>query len=290
MILKYKNKTGTGCDRVIPAILAILLQTAVQTACVKEPLYSTDHPNHGKIISLTTTWNDRGEGIDLPSAYTVKIGEDTAALSATDSRIENLFPAGAYTVNVWNDADNIAVSGATATADYSNGLTGWLFTGAESVNIEKDKNHSFTVAMHQRVRQLTLVLDITGDARDRITAIEATLSGVAGAISINNGNPEGAAVTVSPVFAQAGGKYSAAIRLLGITGNAQILSLTLHFADGNPSTHTLTSDLSDRLAAFNADRKTPVTLAAILTVTSAEAGFQAVIDNWTGSGGDIIAN
>ncbi|MDR1156627.1 MAG: FimB/Mfa2 family fimbrial subunit [Bacteroidales bacterium] len=270
-----------------------IIATAAITAfssCVRNELYDTDHPDHGKVISLTVTWDDRGEGIDIPSAYTAKIGDYAAVLSDTDSGMENLFPAGAYTMNVWNDAENITVSGTTATAAYSNGLIGWLFTGTENVNIEKDKNHAFTVAMRQMVRQLTLELDITGAAKDRITGIEASFSGVAGAINIENGNPEGAAVTVIPVFAQAGGKYSAAIRLLGITGNAQTLSLTLHFAGGNPSTHTLASDLSDRLAAFNADRKTPMTLAAILTVTPAEAGFQAVIGNWTGSGGDIIAN
>lgn len=262
---------------------------AAFSSCIKEPLYNTNHPDSGKVISLTATWDDRGEGVEVPSAYTARIGDFTTVLSGTDSGMENLFPDGAYTINVWNAADNITVSGATATADYSRPL-GWLFTGTENVNVEKDKDHAFTVAMHQRVRQLTLELDMAGDAKDRITGVEASLSGVAGAIGIDNGNPEGAAVTVIPVFAQADGNYSATIRLLGVTGNAQTLSLTLHFAGGNPSTHTVTSDLSAALAAFNADRKTPLTLSAILTVTPTEAGFSATIDNWTGNGGSIIAN
>jgi hypothetical protein len=284
---RYHQHQETGGS--LRSIFFILL-IALQTSCVKETLYDTDHPNHGKIISLTTMWDDRGEGIDVPSTYTAKIGDYAAALSGTASEIENLFPSGAYTVNVWNDADHITVSGAIATADYSNGLIGWLFTGTENVNVEKDKNHSFTVVMHQRVRRLILELNVTGDAAPRLDRIEAALSGVAGAISIDTGNPEGAPVTVTLPFAQTGGKYSAEICLPGITGTAQTLSLTLHFIGGNPSTHTLASDLSDRLAAFNADRKTSMKLAAILTVTPSEAGFATAIGNWTDRGGDIIAN
>lgn len=134
--------------------------------------------------------------------------------------------------------------------------------------------------MHQQVRQLTLELDITGDARDRITGIDATLSGVAGAIDITNGNPAGNPVTVTPVFTQANGKYSATIRLLGITGNTQTLSLTLHFADNNPANYTLNSDLSTQLATFNADKKMPLTLQSILTVVPTPTGLTSTIADW----------
>lgn len=141
------------------------------------------------------------------------------------------------------------------------------------------------------VRQLTLELEISGDAASRLTGIDAELSGVAGAINIENGNPVGNAVTVAPVFVKTDGKYTAILRLLGITGNAQTLALTLYFADGNPATHTVTSNLSDKLAAFNADRKTPLTLHSILVVTPTGGGFTATIGEWqSGNGGNIIAD
>jgi hypothetical protein len=144
--------------------------------------------------------------------------------------------------------------------------------------------------MRQQVRQLTLELEITGDAKGLVTGIDASLSGIAGAIGIENGNPVGNAVTVTPGFTQTAGKYTATIRLLGVTGNRQNLSLTLHFASGNPAAYTVTSDLSGQLAAFNADKKTPLVLSAILVVTPTQAGFTATINPWTENSGSAVAN
>jgi hypothetical protein len=170
------------------------------------------------------------------------------------------------------------------------GDLGWFFTGSQDLSIERDRDYAFTVAMQQQVRQLTLVLEATGSAKDKITAIDATLSGVAGAINIDNGNPTGNAVSVVPVFTrQTDGKYYATIRLLGITGNAQTLTVTLSFAGGNPSSVTIPCDLSDPLATFNADKKTPLTLNATTVVTPTEAGFTAAIDEWVNNEGYIIA-
>jgi hypothetical protein len=254
-------------------------------------LNNTDHPAHAQIVSLTTDWADRGEGIAVPDPYTAAIGRWSAPLHGAVNSVEHLFPEGAYHINVWNEAANIAVSGETATADYPAGALGWLFTGSQDVTLERDRDHFITIEMHQRVRELTLVLEPAGDAKDRITAIDATLAGVAGAVNIDSGNPEGAPQTVALNFERrSDGKYYATIRLLGVTGSDQNLSFTLHFVDGNPSTHTLASDLSVQLAAFNADRKTPLTLAAILTVTPSQSGMSATIDNWTDTGGTIIAN
>jgi hypothetical protein len=267
-----------------------LLQIVVQTSCVKESLYYTNHPEHGKIISLATTWDDRGTDIDIPASYTVKIGDYSAVLQGTTNSVNNLFPAGQYTIHTYNVPDNISVSGTTATANYAAGGIGWLFTGTETVDIEKDKDHHITVAMRQQVRQLTLILDITGDARDRISGVEATLSGVAGAIHIENGNPEGNPVTVPLSFESinSSGFFAATIRLLGITGMEQTLSLTLHFTGGNPRSFTLTSDLSDALAAFNADRKTPLTLTSGITVTITPLGVTAEIADWEGGGNETV--
>jgi hypothetical protein len=179
----------------------------------------------------------------------------------------------------------------TATADYAAGGLGWFFTGMHSVAVEKDKHHEITVPMHQQVRQLTLELEITGDAKDRLTSIEASLSGVAGAISIDNGNPAGNAITVALDFVRRDAAcHVSTMRLLGITGNAQNLSLTLHFEGGNPSSYTITSDLTSGLVAFNTDKKTPLTLRSILVVTPTQAGFTATIDPWTENGGNVIAN
>jgi hypothetical protein len=266
------------------------------TSCVKVGLNETNHPTGGKIVSLTTNWDNRGESLAIPSNYRIMIGDNSSSynweemLSGVTNTVENLFPASTYHINIWNTTDNITISGTTATADYDAGSTGWFFTGTENITIEADKDYNVTVNMQQQVRLLTFELDIQGDAKDRLTDIDATFSGVAGAININNGNPTGNPATVGLDFVITGGKYVAQIRLFGITGNEQNLSLTLHFEDGNPSTHTVTSDISSQLKAFNADRKTPFTLSSILAVTPSETGYTAIISDWENNDGAIIAN
>ncbi|GHT34170.1 hypothetical protein FACS189415_3410 [Bacteroidia bacterium] len=277
--------------KTLKSLTALAAIVCCQTSCVKETLYDTDHPNHGKIISLTTDWTDKSGDIAIPGSYTVKIGDYTTTLLGTTNEVNNYFEAGTYHINIWNTAEHIAVSGTTATADYSNGLLGWFFTGTENVTVEKDKDHAFTVPMHQQVRQLTLELEITGDAKDRLTGIEASLSGVAGAISIDNGNPVGDAAAIALDFTRRDAiNRVSTIRLLGITGNVQTLTLTLHFEGGNPSSYTVTSDLASGLAAFNADKKTPLTLHSILVITPTQTGFTATIDPWIENGGNVIAN
>ena len=54
---------------------------------------------------------------------------------------------------------------------------------------------------------------------------------------------------------------------------------------------TLTSDLTTALAAFNADKRTPLTLGGSVVETLTGSGFGATITDWTaGVGGDIDAN
>ncbi|GHU90998.1 hypothetical protein FACS1894155_10080 [Bacteroidia bacterium] len=259
---------------------------------MKEPLYNTDHPNHGKIISLTTDWTNRGEGIDIPDNHLLKVGDYTATLSGTTNEVNNYFLAGTHPVTIWHAADGITVSGNTATADYTGGGVDWFFTGSQDVTIEQDKDHAFTVFMQQQVRQLTLELDVQGNVANRVTGIAATLSGVAGAIGIDNGNPVGDPVAVVPVFVrQPDGKYTAVLRLLGIQGNAQTLTLALHFDGGLPADITVNSGLSEKIAAFNADKKTPFALKAGVTVTATVLGVAAEISDWENAGNEtVVAN
>ena len=275
----------------IIASIALIVSIMTQTACIKVELHDTDHPNHGKIISLTTVWDDKAANIPVPDAYTAAIGEHTVTLQQQTAHIEHLFPAGQYPIHIYNAVNGISVNATTATADYATGEIGWFFTGTENAIIENDKDHAFTVHIHQMVRQLTLELEITGNAANHIARIEASLSGIAGAINIENGNPVGNPVTVVPIFTKIDGKYTATIRLLGVTGTAQTLTLHLYAQNDPAPVFTLISDLANQLAAFNADRKTPLSLRTNIEANLNEAGFTAVIDNWTnGNGGNVIAD
>lgn len=261
---------------------------------VKDPIYETDYPEQGK-ITLTTDWTNRTSGIDVPASYTVKAGDYAATLTGATNTVANLFDPGNYSLYVYNTADNIAISGTTITANYSAGALDWMFTCNMDVAIEKDKMHELTAVMTQQVRQLALVIEPTGGATDRIESITATLRGIAGSYDMASGT-HGGASNVPLTFAKqtAGdyvGKWMAVVRLLGVTGSEQKLTGIITFAGDTSGNMALESDLTTALAAFNADKKTPITLGGITVEIPTGTGFTATIIDWTpNSGGSVIAN
>ena len=145
---------------------------------------------------VTADWSNRGEGVDIPTSWEVNIGDytwevnigdytgtETSATHAPDY----LFEPGNYTLVAHNPANGIAVSGTTATVATTNGsfITAnpdWLFTAVQEVTIDIDTDHKFTATMRQQVRELTLIIEPTGDAAERIESIEGKLSGAAGSM------------------------------------------------------------------------------------------------------------
>ena len=264
---------------------------------MKVDLHNTHHPNHGT-ITLATDWTDRGDEPAVPDAYTVRIGDYSAFLSGARNVLDRNFEPGRHRIVIHNAAEGVAVNGTTASADYDAGETGWFFTGTNDADIERDKHHEVAVNMRQRVRRLTLELEIEGNARDRIDDVAAAvLSGVAEAVDIENptGSPIGDPVTVAPAFAKTDYGYAASRRLLGVAGQSQILTLALRIKGANPSTLSVESNLSDRLTDFNANMKTPLTLRGKLTVDLDDSGgepvFSATVDKWrAGNDGDATAD
>ena len=109
------------------------------------------------------------------------------------------------------------------------------------------------------------------------------MSGAAGTLDFATGT-YGAASDVALHFTRItegedAGKWTATVRLLGITGNTQTLTATLTYADGNPADTGLESDLTEALADFNADKTVPLTLGGEAVVPD-EAGVTATIDDW----------
>ena len=275
-------------------ILAAAAAGLLAAACVKDTLYNTPHPDHGK-IAVTADWSARGEGIDIPATWTVAMGDYTGTETAATHAPDHLFAPGSYTLAAWNPAEGITVSGTTAAvaaaadagADAESCIAanpGWFFTHAEQVAIEQDKDHAFTAAMKQQVRELTLVVEPTGDAAHRITEIEASLSGVAGTLDFAT-DTYGAASNIVLPFTRItsgadAGKWTATVRLLGITGGEQLLTGEIRYADGNPAPTTLESDLTEALAAFNTAKSEPMTLGGTLE-TPDEVEIQgASISDW----------
>ena len=110
------------------------------------------------------------------------------------------------------------------------------------------------------------------------------MSGAAGTLDFATGT-YGAASDVALHFTKItegddAGKWTATVRLLGITGERQTLTATLIYADGNPQPSSLESDLTEALQDFNADKTIPLTLYGTIAETPDEAGVTAGITDW----------
>ncbi|MCD8032327.1 MAG: FimB/Mfa2 family fimbrial subunit [Bacteroides sp.] len=293
-------------NRITIGIAGVLL---MGTGCdVKDPIYYTPHPDHGKIV-LTTGWSDRPVGVEIPGRYTVQVGDYREEVSGTTSVLDHLFEAGTYAVHVYNPSEYITVEGTVARVARVSGRDGaeeatfiyptpeWFFSCATEVTVEKDHVHTLTASMRQQIRQLTLVVEPEGVDPEQILSIEGWLTGVAGELDIDQELHTGTS-DVALEFAQIAdgadpGKWSVTVRLLGISGADQTLCVCLYLAGSGSHAIRVDSDLSTALSDFNNDKKTPLSLTARLVIVpdpEVEAGFTATIEDWkTGGGGSGIA-
>lgn len=275
--------------------LALLLTLG---GCVKDELHDTPHPDTGK-VTVTADWSDRGEGVDIPASWHIAMGDYTGTETGATHSSDHLFSPGNYTLAVYNIPEGITVSGTTAAVAAADGgfivnTPGWFFTSVQEVAIEADTDYELTAVMHQQVRQLTLVIEPTGDAAERIESIEGTLSGAAGTLDFATGThstPSEVELHFTKITdGDDAGKWTATVRLLGIAGDAQRLTATLTYTDGNPQPTSLNSDLTSALNGFNDGKTAPLTLGGTIAETPGEAGFTAEITGWeTVDGGGVDA-
>ncbi len=277
--------------------LALLLTLG---GCVKDELHDTPHPDTGK-VTVTADWADRGEGVDIPASWHIVMGDYTGTETGATHSPDYLFNPGSYTLAVYNPADGITVSGTTATIvqqaeteAFISNAPGWLFTSVQEVAIEADTDYELTAVMRQQVRELTLVIKPAGDAAERIESIEGTLSGAAGTLDFATGihsTPSEVELHFTKITdGDDAGKWMATVRLLGIAGDAQRLTATLTYTDGNPQPTSLNSDLTATLDDFNDGKTSPLTLGGTIAETPGEAGFTGEITDWeTVDGGGVDA-
>ena len=277
--------------------LALLLTLG---GCVKDELHDTPHPDTGK-VTVTADWADRGEGVDIPASWHIVMGDYTGTETGATHSPDYLFNPGSYTLAVYNPADGITVSGTTATIvqqaeteAFISNAPGWLFTSVQEVAIEADTDYELTAVMRQQVRELTLVIKPAGDAAERIESIEGTLSGAAGTLDFATGihsTPSEVELHFTKITdGDDAGKWTATVRLLGIAGDAQRLTATLTYTDGNPQPTSLNSDLTAALDGFNDGKTAPLTLGGTIAETPGEAGFTGEITDWeTVDGGGVDA-
>lgn len=285
-----------------PAIGILMLTAATLTACIKDDLYNTPSPSQGSII-LTTDWTQRGEGIPVPTGYTVEAAGSTFILQAQETAIPALFAPGDITLLGYNLPEGVSIANGTATvarttADGSlqRPDPGMLFGGNAVTTVIADDTVRVSLPMRQLFRRVQFELTITGGDPERITGIEARLEGAAPSVNISTGEVAGEtinaaagnAVAVQIPFVRTGNKLTAAIQIPGIIATApQRTVITLAFTDGKRQ--TAETDVSEAFANFNANRLTPLRLSGSLYAPEgAEAGGSIV--KWTDvQGGDVDA-
>ena len=275
--------------------LALLLTVG---GCVKDELHDTPHPDTGK-ITVTADWTDRGEGVDIPVSWHIAMGDYSGTETGATHSSDHLFNPGSYTLAAYNIPEGITVSGTTAAVAAADGgfivnTPGWLFTSVQEVEIEADTDYSLTAIMQQQVRELTLMIEPAGDAADRIESIEGTLNGAAGTLDFATGThstPSEVELHFTKITdGNDAGKWMATVRLLGIAGDAQRLTATLTYTDGNPQPTSLNSDLTAALDSFNDGKTAPLTLGGTIAETPGEAGFTGEISGWEKvDGGEVDA-
>lgn len=284
--------------RAAVAAFAIFAVTSL-TSCVKDDLYNTPHPDKGK-VAVTADWSNRGEGMDIPGLWRAVIGDYTAEETRHTHEAERLFEPGDYRLITYNPADGITVAGTTATISaastvsaaasgergnaFISGSPGWFFANVQEITIEKDREHAFTTAMRQQVRQLTLLIEPAGNTAAAIENIAGSLSGVAGTFDFAT-DTYGGISDVELDFKKLtegadAGKWKATVRLLGIAGNVQRLSATATYAGGNLPPATIESDLAAALAGFNTNKTVPLTLGGTMVETPVAGGMTAIITDW----------
>ena len=252
--------------------------------CVKDELHDTPHPDKG-IVAVSIDLPQGASGED----YTVEIDGTTADGKEGRYTVSDPLPPGEYTVLAYNTPQGFTVTDGIARVertdgtvraltDFINPLPDYLYSGTERITVMADDTLRMNLDVTQRVRDLHIELTVTEGDPERITGITGTLSGVAEAYDLRNETLYGEAVSTRPTFTRDGDKVSADLRLLGVLGHAQTLTLVLTFTDGQ--TQTVESDLTEVLSGFGEGDMTQTFAIEGGLRTPLEAGFSATITDW----------
>lgn len=275
----------------IPMAVAGTLLLA--TACVKDTLYNTPHPDYGAIVLLLDDSED-GE------QYTVDIAGEKADFSVSPYTFPALLSSGTCRLTVYNRTAGFSFDGQTAQVNALSGksradapaiipLPGYLKTFSREISVTADDTLRVNVVPQQRVRDLQLELEITQGRPELIQSVTATLSGIAGAFDMEQGETTGDATSTVFAFTREGSTLTAEARLLGTMGAVQMLVLDIVFTDGGRTQRTEV-DLTEALADFNGDMTTAYRVTGTLETPVGMEEGKGEITGWeTVEGGDASA-
>lgn len=222
--------------------------------CVKDDLSNTPHPDRGA-VAVTADWSGRSSDAAVPETHLVRIGDGEHAVSGPDVAFVTLLAPGACDLLVYNRPDRIAVDGTTAAVERTAAgrvepHPGHLFACSRTITVLRDDTLRVAAAMRQYVRRLDVELTAANGDFGRVTSARGTLEGVESAVDLVAGVRSGIPAAASTVFTRQGDRFTLFFRLLGVVP-AEKQRLTVEIACDDGSTHTVVSDLSAQLAAFN---------------------------------------
>ena len=238
-----------------------------------------EDPLKGK-VTLTTDWSKRTQGISQPANYTVVINGQTLNYTAASNLLPEL-DEGTYPIYVYNKPEDISINSTSATVTTAGttveALPGYLFTSITEATYGDFKTEAITAIMQQQVRRLSFELDITGGNPTGLQSVTASLTGVANTMNFDTNTYSGTGLKVVPVLTIDGSKIKGEVRLIGLTTEAQVLTLDIIYTTGK--TQQIVTDVSNQLANFNADKHIAITLTNNMEITN-KAGFEATINKW----------
>lgn len=286
-------------------LLTLYVMIIIAAGCERKELYTHEEIYTGS-VRLSLDWQTmsptsqsmqvriRGthEGVTTDTLFQIPADGD-AVLPLLESD---------YTVTAWHEAGNIHFDGTTFRVETgSDGLLpepSALSAATGTLRAEAGNDIRYVLKMRPQTRQFNLTLNINKGEPELVTGITALLSGIATARHISDGvinesdtrgtsNPPSAGSGSMPLtFHRQGNALTTRHRLLGVSPYAQqLLTLTLHYAEGEPQTETY--DLTRLLAGFNSfdtsDGTGAFTLSGNLSLDQSieEAGITGSIDDWT---------
>lgn len=258
----------------------LLIGAAAMTACVKDELVNTPHPDKGAVV-VKADFSERTTACPSPTDYTLTIGgESCTAPAGREHCHPALFAPQTHPLTAYNACEKISADGATLKVTAAaNGLIdplpGYLFTARQQITVIADDTLRVNLPMVQRTRDLHFELTVTEGDPALIERVTGKLDGVAGAFDLAAQQTTGGAKTASLAFTRTGDKLTSDARLLGILGPTQTLTLEITFTDAR--TQTVEVDLTQALSAFNGamttgfevtgDLETPIGMDATATIT-----------------------
>ncbi len=275
-------------------VFLTIIVAVFMTSCYKSELTNTTHPEMGKVTVDIELPIDFAPGTDgytiIFNGMTTSTMDDSVALDAT-------VEPGEYYIYVYNNVASVSIEDKSATdgiiiatseldgAD-TKSLADHICFGMQRVVVNADAVVISSVSMFQISRDINFNLQITDGDPNRIISITASLSGITTQWECVGDTPWGTPANIVPTLTQGASivkstidndYISGSIRVFGVNGTQQILTIELGYDDGK--TQKIVSDISDQLTNANINKTTAITLSGDIN-TPVEAGQEGTITNW----------